>query len=94
MKAVELCAEKKISYLHYGLWSSGGFGKFKENHSFERHDVPRYFVPLTAKGQLMLKLGLHRKIVDQLPPSWRQRLVSVRNSWNTFRYKQRGNDGQ
>ena len=93
MKAVELCAEKKISYLHYGLWSSGGFGKFKENHSFERHDVPRYFVPLTAKGQLMLKLGLHRKIVDRLPPSWRQRLVSARNSWNTFRYKQSGNDG-
>ena len=91
-KAVELCAEKKISYLHYGLWSRGGFGKFKENHGFECHEVPRYFVPLTAKGQLMLKFGLHRKLVDQLPPKWRERMVAWRNSWNTLRYKQRAND--
>jgi hypothetical protein len=94
MKAVEVCAEKKISYLHYGLWSRGGFGKFKENHAFERHDVPRYFVPLTAKGQLMLKLGLHRKLVDQLPPKWRERLAALRNRWNTFRYEQRAKDGR
>jgi hypothetical protein len=93
MKAVELCAEKKISYLQYALWSRGGFGKFKENHSFERHDVPRYFVPLTAKGRIMLSLGLHRKLADQLPPSWRERMVALRNRWNAFRYKQRANNG-
>jgi hypothetical protein len=93
MKAVELCAEKKISYLQYALWSRGGFGKFKENHSFERHDVPRYFVPLTTKGRIMLKLGLHRKLTDQLPASWRERMVALRNDWNAFRYKQRANSG-
>jgi hypothetical protein len=92
-RAVELCAEKRISYLHYGLWCGGGFGKFKENHAFERHDVPRYFVPLTTKGQIMLKLGLHRKLVDQLPPGWRERLVALRNGWNEFRYQQRANEG-
>jgi hypothetical protein len=92
-KAVELCAEKKLSCLHYGLWGTGSFRKFKENHSFERHDVPRYWVPLTTKGQAMLKLGLHRKLVDHLPPAWRERLVALRNSWNAFRYKQRANDG-
>jgi hypothetical protein len=92
-KAVELCAEKKIMYLHYGLWSSGGFGKFKENHSFECYNVPRYFVPLTAKGQLVLKLGLHRKLVDRLPTRWRARMVALRNGWNKFRYGQRPNDG-
>jgi hypothetical protein len=92
MKAVELCAQKKMSYLHYGLWSAGGFGTFKENHSFEPHAVPRYFVPLTVKGQLALKLGLHRRLVDRLPPGLRERLVVVRNRWNTFRYRQRGDD--
>jgi hypothetical protein len=92
-KAVELCAEKRISLLHYGLWSRGGFGKFKENHSFECYEVPRYFVPLTAKGRLMLKLGLHRKLADQLPPRWRERMVAVRNTWNAFRYKHRSSDG-
>jgi hypothetical protein len=92
-KAVELCADKKITYLHYGLWSRGGFGKFKENHSFECHNVPRYFVPLTVKGQLVLKLGLHRKLVDRLPSSWRARMVALRDGWNRFRYEQRSNDG-
>jgi hypothetical protein len=92
-KAVELCAEKKIMYLHYGLWITGGFGKFKENHSFECYDVPRYFVPLTAKGQLALKLGLHRKLVDRLPTSWRARMVALRNGWNKFRYERRPNNG-
>jgi hypothetical protein len=88
MKAVEVCSQKNISYLHYGLWSETSFGKFKENHSFDRHDVPRYFVPLTLKGQLALKLGLHRRLVDRLPSSWRERLVVVRNRFNAFRYKQ------
>jgi hypothetical protein len=92
-KAVELCAEKKLMYLHYALWITGGFGKFKENHSFECYNIPRYFVPLTAKGQLGLKLGLHRKLVDRLPTSWRTRMVALRNRWNRFRYEQRPNDG-
>jgi hypothetical protein len=85
-KAVELCVEKKIPYLHYALWGSGNFALFKENHAFERYDVPRFFVPLTAGGRLMLKLGLHRKLVDQLPTKWREQLVAVRNRWNAFRY--------
>jgi hypothetical protein len=88
-RAVELCVEKRLSYLHYGLWSRGSFGKFKENHAFERYDIPRYFVPLTTKGELMLKLGLHRKFVDQLPLRWRNRLVVLRNNWNAIRYRQR-----
>jgi hypothetical protein len=93
MKAVELCAAKKISFLHYGLWSTGGFGKFKENHSFERYDVPRYFVPVTGKGWLALKLGLHSRLADRLPTKLRGWLVTARNRWNTFRYKERVNDG-
>jgi hypothetical protein len=88
-KAVELCAEKKIPYLHYGLWSKGSFGVFKQNHAFECHDVPRYFVPLTVKGRLMLKLGLHRKMTDYLPPQWYERMVTLRNGWNAFRYRQK-----
>ena len=93
MKAVELCAGKKISDLHYGLWSSGGFGKFKENHSFECYEVPRYFVPITSKGWLALKLGLHRRLADRLPAKLRGWLVTARNRWNTFRYKEPVNDG-
>lgn len=85
-KAVELCAERKISYLHYGLWSTGNFAMFKQNHAFERHQVPRYFVPLTLKGRLMLKLGLHRNPADYLPPRWHERAIALRDKWYSFRY--------
>jgi hypothetical protein len=92
-KAVELCADKKITYLHYALWSKGGFGKFKENHGFECYNIPRYYLPLTMKGQLVLKLGLHRKLVDRLPAAWRERMVSLRNELNRFRYERRAKNG-
>jgi hypothetical protein len=92
-KAVELCAERGLSYLHYALWCSGGIGVFKENHGFQRHAVPRYFVPLTVKGRLALKLALHRKLVDHLPPRWRERMVTLRNTWNSLRYRRQTNRG-
>ena len=88
-KAVEVCAEKKVAYLHYGLWSRGGFGLFKQNHAFECHDVPRYFVPLTTNGRLMLKLGFHRKMTEYLPAQWYERMVAWRNQWNAVRYGQK-----
>jgi hypothetical protein len=92
-KAVELCAEKKISHLHYALWSTGGFGTFRENHGFERHNVPRYYIPLTAKGSLMLRFGLHQRLVDRLPAKLRERMVTARNRWNALRYRPGAGDG-
>jgi hypothetical protein len=91
-KAVELCSDRKIPYLHYGIWSARGLGMFKVNHAFERFEIPRYFIPLTLKGRLMLKLGLHRKMTDYLPPEWYQQIVTWRNGWNAFRYRQIIND--
>lgn len=94
-KAVELCAERKISYLHYGLWSAtGNLALFKRNHAFERHDVPRYFVPLTMKGQLALKLGLHHKLTDYLPATWRDLAIALRNKINSYRYGEKKSRGR
>jgi len=84
-KAVELCAAKEISHLHYALWSTGGFGTFRENHGFEHHKVPRYYVPLTAAGSFMLRCGLHQRLVDRLPAKLRERLVIARNRWTAWR---------
>ena len=41
---------------------------FKRHNGFQRIKVPRYFVPLTAWGRIGLKLGLHHRIRDRLPP--------------------------
>ena len=85
-KAVELCAARGVSLLHYGLWSARGLGDFKKHHAFDRYDLARYFVPLNMKGKLMLQLKMHRKLSERLPEKWADALVDLRTKWNTFRY--------
>lgn len=86
-KAVELCAEAGVPYLHYGVWSKGGLGAFKMSHAFARHAVPRYYVPLNARGRLALRANLHHKWTEALPEKWIERLTSARQKWNFFRYR-------
>jgi len=84
-KAVEMCAQRRIGYLHYGIWSKRGLGEFKVANGFVRHEVPRYFVPLTVKGRIMLKMGLHRKLDDYVPERWMDRLLALRSKWTNHR---------
>jgi len=66
-KAVELCAEKKMQYLTYTDWRKGSQADFLRRHGFEKVLLPRYFIPLTIKGNLCLQLHLHRGIRSLLP---------------------------
>src|SRR5208283_3731408 len=66
-KAVELCAEKKMLYLTYTDWRKGSQADFHRRHGFEKVLLPRYFIPLTIKGNLCLRLHLHRGIKRLLP---------------------------
>lgn len=84
-KAVAICAERGVPRLHYGLWSRGGLGEFKKHHGFDRYAVVRYFVSLTLMGRLAMKLGMHRKLVDRLPPPVVERLVEWRGRWHSMR---------
>lgn len=85
-KAVEICAQREVPFLHYGVWSRGGLGDFKKHHAFERFDVPRYFIPLSLKGKLALKLALHRKVSDKLPERWLEFMINLRNKWYSHKY--------
>ena len=85
-KAVEVCAQRGIPYLHYGIWSRRGIGEFKKHHGFLQHDIPRYYVPLGFRGRLALKLSLHRKLANYIPEAAQDHLVAVRNRWNQFLY--------
>lgn len=86
-RAVEICDEKKVGNLHYGSWADGGIGEFRTKHGFKRVDVPRYFVPLTLRGRLMLKLKLHLPVRERLPKSWIGPLVNLRSKMNALKYK-------
>lgn len=85
-KAVELCVDEAIPYLHYGVWSTGGLGMFKTSLGFIRHDVPRYYVPLNAWGRVLLTANMHHRWSDLVPNEWREHLAPLRRQWNTLRY--------
>jgi hypothetical protein len=73
-RLMELCEQKKITHVLYGKYSYGNktnspLAEFKHRMGFEELLFPRYFVPLTIKGNLVLRLGLHRGLIGSLP-SW------------------------
>jgi len=84
-KTVEICAQKKIPFLHYGIWSSRGLGSFKKHHAFERLDLQRYFVPLSLKGRIILNLKLHRGLTEYIPENWLHYLADKRSQWYQFK---------
>lgn len=80
-KAVEVCEKVGLKHLVYLFWSDDSLSEFKRRCGFERTSVPRYYVPLTTKGKLGLKLGAHRGWSAMLPPSVKAPLKRLRASW-------------
>ena len=88
-KAVEICAERKMKGLVYGVLGGGGtqgLDEFKTANGFECVEVPRYFVPLTWLGRMSLKSGLHRGLAQQMPEWFLRAAAKVRQQWNTLRF--------
>ena len=72
--------------MRFGLMTA--LGDFKRSNGFQRFDVPRYFVPLTAKGTLALRLGLNRGWKEAVPKQISKPLKKLRRRW----YDLQGND--
>jgi hypothetical protein len=73
-KAIELCDAKGITCLTYGMFNYGNkhespLREFKERNGFQEVLVPRYYIPLTFRGAVCLKMGLHRGLLGILPHS-------------------------
>jgi hypothetical protein len=81
-KAVELCGARQIPYLVYAFWTNDSLGHFKRKLGFREAKLPRYFVPLTAKGRLAMRIGAHRGFKAMLPAKVIASLKQARNSWN------------
>jgi len=81
-KAVEICVEKGLSHFVYGRYvynnPDSSLTEFKRRNGFEPILVPRYYVPLTAKGAIALKFRLHRPLSERIPMSLRPVLHRVR----------------
>jgi hypothetical protein len=89
-KAVEVCASNGTRWLMYGrIGNHPSLDKFKESNGFVKFPIKRYYVPITSKGQLAVKLGLHREFKDALPQPLKRPLIPVLNwiSRNRMRLK-------
>ena len=90
-KVVELCDEKKIPYLVYDKYGYGKKGSdtlrdFKRHNGFERVNLPRYYIPLTLKGKIILKLNLHRGLIEMFPEKIIGFLLGLRKKWYLRKY--------
>jgi hypothetical protein len=90
-KAVEICSQKGISHVVYYSYiyndPNSSLTEFKRRNGFEKVLLPRYYIPLTAKGRIAVKLGLHRGLVKNIPQPLLSQLLRMRNQWNARRMK-------
>jgi hypothetical protein len=67
-KAIEVCAEKKVQWVMYGrMGNHPTLDNFKESNNFTKYPITRYYVPLTRKGRIAIRLNLQRDLKDTLP---------------------------
>jgi hypothetical protein len=89
-KMVEICASRGVSHIIYGLYNYGkqrnsSLLEFKIRNGFDEFHVPRFYVPLTAKGSLSLKLKLHHGVAGVLPSGLFSLAVRLREKWYTLK---------
>ena len=85
-KAVEICNSKGIKYLVYGKYTYGNktnspLSEFKRRNGFQKVLVPRYYVPLSLKGRISIKLKLHRGLLGLLPADVITSLLKLRSQF-------------
>jgi hypothetical protein len=90
-QAVRSCANRKIPYLWYANFSYGrkqrdSLADFKRYNGFQRVDVPRYYVPLTAAGRIALRMGLHHSVANLIPEPVADTYRRVRSFWYAKRF--------
>jgi hypothetical protein len=91
-KAVEVCASKGERWLMYGrIGNHPSLDKFKENNGFKKFPIVRYYIPISSKGKIAARLGLHRDLKDSMPEFIKNLLFPTSNwvSRNKVRVKLR-----
>jgi len=88
-KAVEVCQQKGISYLVYSKFTFGNkkqgpLMEFKRRNGFKQMNFPRYYVPLSVKGKLAIRMNLHRDLLSVLPSNAINALLDFRSMFVRF----------
>ncbi|OGL43417.1 MAG: hypothetical protein A2W05_01730 [Candidatus Schekmanbacteria bacterium RBG_16_38_10] len=93
-EAVKICSERRIPFLVYGKYNYGKAGSltlrdFKTQNGFEHILLPRYYVPLTFLGRLVLFCRLHHGFSGILPKKMIRLLLAARKMWYARNLKER-----
>ena len=89
-KAVEVCASRGQRWLMYGrIGNHPTLDRFKESNGFVSYPITRFYVPLTWKGRVAVRLGLHRELKDALPQWLKNPLIPAMNWVSRRRTRQR-----
>ncbi len=90
-KAVEICERDGMSYLTYCNYlykdPKSSLTEFKKRSGFEKVLVPRYYIPLTLKGKIALRLGLHHGLAATIPQPLIRQLLKIRSFWYGHLFK-------
>ena len=78
-RAVKVCESKNIKWLMYGRMETAhpSLDSFKRHNGFFKFPLTRFYIPLTKKGRIAIKLGLHRDLKDALPKPIKYRLIPI-----------------
>jgi len=88
-KAVEICDKKKVPYLVYYYWDDKSLTEFKRRNGFEMTALPRYYIPLTTKGKIILKLNFHHGVTGVLPEKLLVYLKEIRKKIYKIKYEKK-----
>jgi hypothetical protein len=72
--------------MSYGKKQSDTLAEFKRHNGFQKIEVPRYYVPLTAVGRIALQLNLHHGITDWVPEPVAAQFRRMRSFWYGKRF--------
>jgi len=90
-KAVEICEQVGMSCVVYYNYTyndpNSSLTEFKRRNGFEKVLVPRYYIPLTRKGDVALRLGVHRGLAPLVPTPLLSRVLKIRSLWYGRRLK-------
>jgi hypothetical protein len=90
-KAVEVCEQEGMTHLTYCNYTykdpKSTLTEFKRRNGFEKVLLPRYYVPLTRKGRMALRLGFHHGLAAQIPKPLVRQLLKIRSFWYGLRSK-------
>lgn len=88
-KAVEVCAERGFSHLQYCNFVyhenyDDPLTDFKRRNGFIELRYPRYFIPLTSRGRVVVACRLHLGLAKLLPKAIVLALLKARAAYHTF----------